>query len=50
LEEDTREALLASLKKAEKPYHRGNQRAKETLQVIRYADDFVVIHKDLDVI
>jgi RNA-directed DNA polymerase len=50
LEEDTREALLASLKKAEKPYHRGNQRTKETLQVIRYADDCVVIHKDLDVI
>jgi RNA-directed DNA polymerase len=39
LEEDTKEALLASLKRAEKPYHRGNQRTKETLQVIRYADD-----------
>src|SRR6266699_96630 len=50
LEEDTKEALLTSLKKAEKPYHRGNQRTKETLQVIRYADDFVVMHKDLSVI
>jgi RNA-directed DNA polymerase len=50
LEEDTKEALLATLKKAEKPYHRGNQRTKETLQVIRYADDFVVMHKNLGVI
>jgi RNA-directed DNA polymerase len=50
LEEDTREALQASLKRAEKPYHRGWQRTKITLQVIRYADDFVVIHQDLDVV
>jgi RNA-directed DNA polymerase len=50
LEEGTKEALKASLKKAEKPYHRGWKRTKETLQVIRYADDFVVIHKDLGVI
>ena len=50
LEEDTKEALLATLKKAEKPYHRGNQRTKETLQVIRYADDFMAIHKNPGVI
>src|SRR5438309_935564 len=50
LEEDTKEALKVSLNRAEKPYHRGWQRAKETLQVIRYADDFVVMHKDLGVV
>jgi len=50
LEEDTKEALKTSLNRAEKPYHRGWQRTRTTLQVIRYADDFVVIHKDLSVI
>src|SRR5215813_15609532 len=50
LEEDTKEALKVSLNRAEKPYHRGWQRTRTTLQVIRYADDFVVIHKDLSVI
>jgi len=50
LEKDTKEALLPSLKRAAKPFHWGSQKTKETLQVIRYADDFVVIHKDLSVV
>ena len=50
LEEDTKEALIASLKRAAKPHHWDRRKTKDTLQVIRYADDFVVIHKDLGVI
>ena len=38
LEEDTKEALLASLKRAAKPFRWGAQKTKDTLQVIRYAD------------
>jgi RNA-directed DNA polymerase len=50
LEEDTKEALLASLKRAAKPFHWGSEKTKKTLHIIRYADDFVVIHKDLSVV
>src|SRR5262249_26470016 len=50
LEEDTKEALLASLKRTAKPFHWGTQKTKGTLQVIRYADDFVVMHKALGVV
>src|SRR5713101_9900822 len=50
LEEETKEALKTSLNRAEKPYHRGWERTKTALQVIRYAHDIVVIHKDLGVI
>src|SRR3989442_10733991 len=50
LEEDTKEALKLILTRSAKPYHQGWERARRTLQVIRYADDFVVIHKELSVI
>ena len=50
LEEDTKEALLAALKRAAKPFHWGAEKTKKTLHIIRYADDFVVIHKDLGVV
>jgi RNA-directed DNA polymerase len=50
LEEDTKEALKLLLTRAERPQHHGWKRVRQTLQVIRYADDFVVIHKDLNVI
>jgi RNA-directed DNA polymerase len=39
LEEATREALKASLKRADKPYHKGWEITKARLQIIRYADD-----------
>jgi RNA-directed DNA polymerase len=39
LEEDTKEALKLSLKRAERPAHHGWERVRQTLQVIRYADD-----------
>jgi RNA-directed DNA polymerase len=38
LEEDTKEALLASLKRAAKPFHWGSEKTKKTLHLIRYAD------------
>src|SRR4029453_18869095 len=50
LEEDTKEALLASLKRTAKPFHWGSEKTKKTLHIIRYADDFVVIHKDLSIV
>ena len=50
LEEDTKEALKLILTRAERSHHQGWERARRTLQVIRYADDFVVIHKELSVI
>jgi len=50
LEEDTKEALKTILVKAERPQHHGWARVRQTLQIIRYADDFVVIHKDQSVI
>lgn len=50
IEEDTKEALKQLLTRAERPAHHGWERVRHTLQVIRYADDFVVIHKDLSVI
>ena len=50
LEEDTKEALLASLKRAAKPFHWGSEKTKKTLHIIRYADDFVVIHKELSIV
>jgi RNA-directed DNA polymerase len=50
LEENTKEALKQLLTRAERPAHHGWERVRHTLQVIRYADDFVVIHKDLSVI
>jgi RNA-directed DNA polymerase len=50
LEEDTKEAFKRLLTRAERPYHHGWEHVRRTLQVIRYGDDFVVIHKDLSVI
>lgn len=50
IEKDTRDALKTLLTEAEKPAHHGWERVQKTLQLIRYADDFVVIHKDLYVI
>jgi RNA-directed DNA polymerase len=50
LEEDTKEALKLILTRSERSHHQGWERARRTLQVIRYADDFVVIHKELSVI
>ena len=50
LEEDTKEALKLILTRPARPYHQGWERARKTLQVIRFADDGVVIHKELSVI
>jgi len=50
LEEDTKEALRPIIMKAEKPRQLSWKEAYNALQVIRYADDFVVIHKDLGVV
>ena len=50
LEEDPKEALKTVLTRAERPQHHGWSRVRQTLQIIRYADDFVIIHKDQSVI
>jgi RNA-directed DNA polymerase len=50
LEEDTKAALKPLLTRAERPAHHGWKRVQKMLQLIRYADDFVVIHKDISVI
>jgi RNA-directed DNA polymerase len=50
LEEDTRNALQSVLKQADKPAHRAWARVRKQLQIVRYADDFVVMHKNLSVI
>jgi RNA-directed DNA polymerase len=38
------------LKQAEKPAHRAWARVRKQLHIVRYADDFVVMHKNLSVI
>jgi RNA-directed DNA polymerase len=50
IEEDTRNALKTILKHADKPAHREWDRVRRQLQIVRYADDFVVTHKNLSVI
>jgi RNA-directed DNA polymerase len=50
LEEDTKDALKPLLTRAERPAHHGWKRVQKMLQIIRYADDFVVIHKDISVV
>jgi RNA-directed DNA polymerase len=42
--------LQSVLKQADKPAHRAWARVRKQLQIVRYADDFVVMHKNLSVI